>query len=132
MIDRTKAMDSLIAQDADLIGVPSGVTEADREVLIRLSNPDDETAQRIRRGLIYTWEARQIANHRQQAAAEERAKISDWLDEMDRGLKKKQVDNGGDVMAVMGTVSLVGQLSTLIRMNEYEQWSAWGKQEHLK
>jgi hypothetical protein len=67
-----------------------------------------------------------------QAAAEEREKISDWLDEMDRGLKKKQVDAGGDVMTVMGTISLVGQLSTLIRMNEYEQWSAWGKQEHLK
>ena len=72
-------MDDLIAQDADLIDVPSGVTEADREVLIRLSNPDDETAQRIRRGLIYTWEARQIANHREQAAAEERAKIVAWL-----------------------------------------------------
>jgi len=79
MIDRTKEMDSLIAQDADLIDVPSGVTEEDREVLIRLSNPDDETAQRIRRGLIYTWEARQIANHREQAAAEERAKIVAWL-----------------------------------------------------
>jgi len=76
-------MDNLIAQDADLIDVLSGVTEADREVLIRLSNPDDETAQRIRRGLIYTWEAGQIANHREQAAAEERAKIVAWLKDID-------------------------------------------------
>jgi hypothetical protein len=48
-------------------------------VLIRLSNSNDETAQRILRGLIYTWEARQIAIHRQQAAAEERAKIVVYL-----------------------------------------------------
>ena len=75
MTDRTKAMDSLIAQDADLIDVASGVTEADREVLIRISNSDDETAQRIRRGLIYTWEVGEIARHRKTAAAEERAKI---------------------------------------------------------
>ena len=79
MTDRTKAMDSLIAQDADLIELASGVTEADREVLIIISNSDDETAQRIRRGLIYTWEVRQIANHREQAAAEECAKIVAWL-----------------------------------------------------
>ena len=75
MTDRTKAMDSLIAQDADLIDVASGVTEADREVLIRISNSDDETAQRIRRGLIYTWEVGEIARHRKTAVAEERAKI---------------------------------------------------------
>jgi hypothetical protein len=75
MSDRTKAMDDLIAQDADLIDIPSLVTEADREVLIRLSNPDDETAQRIRRGLIYTWEVGEIARHRKRAAAEERARI---------------------------------------------------------
>ena len=79
MTDRTKAMDILIAQDADLIELASGVTEADREVLIIISNSADETAQRIRRGLIYTWEVRQIANHREQAAAEERAKIVAWL-----------------------------------------------------
>jgi hypothetical protein len=58
-------MDNLIAQDADLIDVVSKVTEADREVLIRISNSDDETAQRIRRGLIYTWEVGEIARHRQ-------------------------------------------------------------------
>ena len=65
MTDRTEAMDNLIAQDADLIDVVSKVTEADREVLIRISNSDDETAQRIRRGLIYTWEVGEIARHRQ-------------------------------------------------------------------
>lgn len=51
------------------------VTEADREVLIRISNSDDETAQRIRRGLIYTWEVGEIARHR----LAERAKIVAWL-----------------------------------------------------
>jgi len=65
MTDKTEAMDNLIAQDADLIDVASKVTEADREVLIRISNSDDETAQRIRRGLIYTWEVGEIARHRQ-------------------------------------------------------------------
>lgn len=79
MTDRTKAMDILIAQDADLIELASGVTEADREVLIRISNSDDETAQRIRRGLIYTWEVGEIARHRKTAVAEERAKIVAWL-----------------------------------------------------
>jgi len=75
MTDKTEAMDNLIAQDADLIDVPSGVTETAREVLIRISNSDDETAQRIRRGLIYTWEVGEIARHR----LEERAKIVAWL-----------------------------------------------------
>ena len=75
MTDRTEAMDNLIAQDADLIDVPSGVTETAREVLIRISNSDDETAQRIRRGLIYTWEVGEIARNR----LEERAKIVAWL-----------------------------------------------------
>jgi hypothetical protein len=75
MTDKTEAMDNLIAQDADLIGVASKVTEAAREVLIRISNSDDETAQRIRRGLIYTWEVGEIARHR----LEERAKIVAWL-----------------------------------------------------
>ena len=75
MTDKTEAMDNLIAQDADLIGVAFKVTEADREVLIRISNSDDETAQRIRRGLIYTWEVGEIARHR----LEERAKIVAWL-----------------------------------------------------
>ena len=68
-------MDNLIAQDADLIDVASKVTEAAREVLIRISNSDDERAQRIRRGLIYTWEVGEIARHR----LEERAKIVAWL-----------------------------------------------------
>ena len=67
MTNRTEAMDNLIAQDADLIDVTSKVTEADREVLIRISNSDDETAQRIRRGLIYTWEVGEISRHRQYA-----------------------------------------------------------------
>jgi len=73
--ERRYAMDNLIAQDADLIDVASKVTEADREVLIRISNSDDETAQRIHRGLIYTWEVGEIARHR----LEERAKIVAWL-----------------------------------------------------
>ena len=89
--ERRYAMDKLIAQDADLIDVTPKVTEADREVLIRISNSDDETAQRIRRGLIYTWEVGEIARHRQygydqgyydgrQADGEkERAKIVAWL-----------------------------------------------------
>ena len=67
--ERREAMDNLIAQDADLIDMGTKrvaeVTEADREVLIRISNSDDETAQRIRRGLIYTWEVGEIARHRQ-------------------------------------------------------------------
>lgn len=75
MTDKTEAMDNLIAQDADLIDVVSKVTEADREVLIRISNSDDETAQRIRRGLIYTWEVGEIARHR----LAERAAIVAWL-----------------------------------------------------
>ena len=75
MADKTEAMDNLIAQDADLIDVASKLTEADREVLIRISNSDDETAQRIRRGLIYTWEVGEIARHR----LEERAQIVAWL-----------------------------------------------------
>jgi hypothetical protein len=69
MTDKTEAMDNLIAQDADLIDMGTKrvaeVTEAAREVLIRISNSDDETAQRIRRGLIYTWEVGEIARHRQ-------------------------------------------------------------------
>ena len=73
--ERREAMDNLIARDADLIDVAFKVTEADREVLIRISNSDDETAQRIRRGLIYTWEVGEIARHR----IEERAKIVAWL-----------------------------------------------------
>jgi len=79
MTDKTESMDNLIAQDADLIDMGTKrvaeVTEADREVLIRISNSDDETAQRIRRGLIYTWEVGEIARHR----LEERAKIVAWL-----------------------------------------------------
>lgn len=75
MTDKTNAMDNLIAQDADLIDVTPKVTEADSEVLIRISNSDDETAQRIRRGLIYTWEVGEIARHR----LAERAKIVAWL-----------------------------------------------------
>ena len=91
MTDRTEAMDNLIAQDADLLDVASKVTDADREVLIRISNSDDETAQRIRRGLIYTWEVGEISRNRQYGydqgyydgrqadGAEERAKIVAWL-----------------------------------------------------
>ena len=75
IIKQREAMDNLIAQDADLIDVVSKVTEAAREVLIRISNSDDETAQRIRRGLIYTWEVGEIARNR----LEERAKIVEWL-----------------------------------------------------
>ena len=77
-------MDNLIAQDADLIDVPSGVTEADREVLIRISNSDDETAQRIRRGLIYTWEVGEIARHRQQATEAQAAEIERLRKEINR------------------------------------------------
>ena len=69
MTDKTEAMDNLIAQDADLIDIGTKrvaeATEAAREVLIRISNSDDETAQRIRRGLIYTWEVGEISRHRQ-------------------------------------------------------------------
>ena len=83
-IRRKKAMDNLIAQDADLIDVPSGVTEADREVLIRISNSDDETAQRIRRGLIYTWEVGEIARHRQQATEAQAAEIERLRKEINR------------------------------------------------
>ena len=68
-----------LEQAADRIELETGpmakVTEAAREVLIRISNSDDETAQRIRRGLIYTWEVGEIARHR----LEERAKIVAWL-----------------------------------------------------
>ena len=77
-------------------------------------------------------DARIVAQrHREEGAAEERTRIADWLDEMDRGLKKKQCDAGGDIMKIMGTVSLVAQLSTLIRIGDYEEWSASGKKEHL-
>jgi NAD-specific glutamate dehydrogenase len=92
MTDRTEAMDNLIAQDADLIDVSSGVTEADREVLIRISNSDDETAQRIRRGLIYTWEVGEISRHR----LEERAKIVAWL----RGMGLRNINYIADAIEV--------------------------------
>ena len=63
--ERSIIMDSLIAADADLIDTE--VTDEDREVFIRLSGPDDEGANRIRRGLTYTWEVGLIARHRQAA-----------------------------------------------------------------
>ena len=60
-----------LEQAADRIELETGpmaeVTEADRNLFIHLTSADDETASRIRRGLIYTWEVRQIARHRQQA-----------------------------------------------------------------
>jgi hypothetical protein len=80
-----------LEQAADRIELETGpmaeVTEADRNLFIHLTSADDETASRIRRGLIYTWEVRQIARHRQYGydqgyydgrqadGAEERAKI---------------------------------------------------------
>jgi len=92
MTDRTEAMGQLIAQDADLIDAASKATEADREVLIRISNSDDETAQRIRRGLIYTWEVGEIARHR----LEERAKIVAWL----RGMGLRNINYIADAIEV--------------------------------
>jgi len=92
MADRTEAMGQLIAQDADLIDAASKATEADREVLIRISNSDDETAQRIRRGLIYTWEVGEIARHR----LEERAKIVAWL----RGMGLRNINYIADAIEV--------------------------------
>jgi hypothetical protein len=92
MTDRTEAMGQLIAQDADLIDAVSKATEADREVLIRISNSDDETAQRIRRGLIYTWEVGEIARHR----LEERAKIVAWL----RGMGLRNINYIADAIEV--------------------------------
>jgi hypothetical protein len=92
MADRTEAMDQLIAQDADLIDAVSKATEADREVLIRISNSDDETAQRIRRGLIYTWEVGEISRHR----LEERAKIVAWL----RGMGLRNINYIADAIEV--------------------------------
>jgi len=60
-----------LEQAADRIELETGpmaeVTEADRNLFIHLTSADDETASRIRRGLIYTWEVRQIARHREQA-----------------------------------------------------------------
>ena len=92
MADRTEAMDQLIAQDADLIDAVSKVEKADREVLIRISNSDDETAQRIRRGLIYTWEVGEISRHR----LEERAKIVAWL----RGMGLRNINYIADAIEV--------------------------------
>lgn len=92
MTDKTEAMGQLIAQDADLIDVASKLTEAAREVLIRISNSDDETAQRIRRGLIYTWEVGEIARHR----LEERAKIVAWL----RGMGLRNINYIADAIEV--------------------------------
>lgn len=92
MADRTEAMGQLIAQDADLIDAVSKATEADREVLIRISNSDDETAQRIRRGLIYTWEVGEISRHR----LEERAKIVAWL----RGMGLRNINYIADAIEV--------------------------------
>jgi hypothetical protein len=72
-----------LEQAADRIELETGpmaeVTEADRNLFIHLTSADDETASRIRRGLIYTWEVRQIARHR----LEERAKIVAWLRSQD-------------------------------------------------
>lgn len=92
MVDRTEAMGQLIAQDADLIDAASKVTDAAREVLIRISNSDDETAQRIRRGLIYTWEVGEISRHR----LEERAKIVAWL----RGMGLRNINYIADAIEV--------------------------------
>ena len=92
MTDRTEAMGQLIAQDADLIDVASKVTDAAREVLIRISNSDDENAQRIRRGLIYTWEVGEIYRHR----LEERAKIVAWL----RGMGLRNINYIADAIEV--------------------------------
>ena len=90
MTDRTEAMGQLIAQDADLIDAASKATEADREVLIRISNSDDETAQCIRRGPIYTWEVGEISRHR----LEERAKIVAWL----RGMGLRNINYIADAI----------------------------------
>ena len=92
MTDKTEAMGQLIAQDADLIDVASKLTEAAREVLIRISNSDDETAQRIRRGLIYTWEVGEIARHR----LAERAAIVAWL----RGMGLRNINYIADAIEV--------------------------------
>ena len=92
MDDKTKAMGQLIAQDADLIDAASKVAEAAHEVLIRISNSDDETAQRIRRGLIYTWEVGEIARNR----LEERAKIVAWL----RGMGLRNINYIADAIEV--------------------------------
>lgn len=92
MTDKTEAMGQLIAQDADLIDAVSKVEKADREVLIRISNSDDETAQRIRRGLIYTWEVGEISRHR----LEERAKIVAWL----RGMGLRNINYIADAIEV--------------------------------
>ena len=50
-----------LEQAADRIELETGpmaeVTEADRNLFIHLTSADDETASRIRRGLIYTWKS---------------------------------------------------------------------------
>jgi hypothetical protein len=63
------------------------------------------------------------------AAKTERARIADWLDELDRGLRKRKIDAGADIMDTMSSMSLASQISLLIRENEYEQWTAWGKKQ---
>lgn len=57
------------------------ITQADRELFIATLNPCDSVAESVRKGTSFTWEVQQIARHREQAAAEERAKIVAWLRE---------------------------------------------------
>ena len=59
------------------------ITQADQELFIATLNPCDSVAESVRKGTSFTWEVQQIARHREQAAAEERAKIVAWLRSVD-------------------------------------------------
>lgn len=55
------------------------VTQADRELLIRIMGYDSETIDVILAGNAFTWEVEQIARHRQSTRAALVAEIVAWL-----------------------------------------------------
>ena len=55
------------------------ITQADRDLFIELTNPDDYTADTINLSLSYTEEVKAIAAYREQAERETVQKIVDWL-----------------------------------------------------
>lgn len=60
-----------------------GITDADRDLFVALSNADGVMAERIMSGDAFTWEVYQIARYRETVEAVTVAKIVKWLREQD-------------------------------------------------
>lgn len=56
------------------------ITQADRDLFIELTNPDDYTAETINLSLGYTGEVKAIAAYREQAERETVQKIVAWIE----------------------------------------------------